>query len=87
MLLTYGANDSRIARDSKKMYEILERARPKPEPDQKDEDKDLVRFPISTTLQGTELLTKRQFKMVPKVAYFITSRLENQPHEWSERHE
>lgn len=85
VLLVYGAEDARSAKDAKTIYKNLEKYHPEPPHDQRREKQDLFQFPLPTRLQGTRLLTDPDFGMLPKLDAFIAARLSQQNFEWLRR--
>jgi pimeloyl-ACP methyl ester carboxylesterase len=75
ILLAYGEEDPGVARDCKNIDKILARFHPEPPADQVQTRKDYYLIAEKTNLQGTELLTSREFGLTPIVAGFIEARL------------
>ena len=85
VFLAYGEKDRKVAKDAENIYENFERFHPEPPRDKTAELKDLYRVGVSTTLQGTELLTKQQFDLAPLVDIFIERRLGSKDFQWINR--
>ena len=75
VMLAYGKNDPRVARDCQNIDKILSRFHPEPPADQVETQKDYFVLAEATNLQGTELLTSREFDLTPTIAGFIDARL------------
>ena len=85
IFLAYGEKDRKVAKDAENIYQNFERFHPEPPRDKIAELKDLYRVGVPTTLQGTELLTKRQFDLAPLVDIFIERRLGSKDFTWINR--
>jgi hypothetical protein len=85
VFLAYGAGDPRVAKDGDNLRKIFARFHPEPPADQVQQRKDFFLVAPKTGLQGTKLLTSRQFTLGPQVASFIEARLGTRPIPWFQR--
>lgn len=85
VLLAYGEQDKTVQRDAENIYKTLKRFHPEPPRDRVAELKDLYSFNLPTSLQGAELVTKRQFELVPLIDRFIELRLGQKEFVWIDR--
>jgi hypothetical protein len=84
-MIVWGVEDRKANRDAKNIYKILERYHPEPPRDQREEKKDLFEVELPTSLQGSELLTNPQFRMLPMLKGFVDARIVKKDYEWSKR--
>jgi pimeloyl-ACP methyl ester carboxylesterase len=78
-----GAEDTTSAREAARLYEQLERIRPKPE---KIEDKTIfLQNELKTKLVGTKLLGEASLGVEQYIAQFIELRVGKQPWPWTDR--
>jgi pimeloyl-ACP methyl ester carboxylesterase len=75
VFLAYGARDPKVAKDCENIRKTFERYHPEPPRDRALALKDFFVFAPETRLQGTELLTSREFDLAPKIVSFIEARL------------
>lgn len=81
--IAVGSEDSKAVREAERIYESLERFRPKPE---KVEDRTLFfDSKLQTKLQGTGLLTEASLELQQRIALFIDLRLVRQTIPWKDR--
>jgi pimeloyl-ACP methyl ester carboxylesterase len=73
--LAFGANDPKVAKDCDNLLKTFERYHPEPPRDRAATMKDFFLFAPDTGLQGSQLLTSREFAMAPKIIDFIEARL------------
>lgn len=85
VMLAYGNEDSKAAKDAANIYKNLVRFHPDPPIDQVAELKDLFEYPVPTTLQGSSLLMDPRFKMLSRLDDFLLARLTNQDFSWVAR--
>lgn len=85
VLLAYGDQDRKVTRDAEVIHKTLKRFHPEPPRDRMAELKDLYFVGLPTSLQGAELVTKRQFKLVPLIERFIELRLGQKEFRWLDR--
>jgi pimeloyl-ACP methyl ester carboxylesterase len=81
-LVVYGADDPRMKRDAENIVRNLKKVRPEPPPDRVREEQDVFEVGLATKLQGTKLLTAREFDLFPIVDQFIDARLTQQSYPW-----
>lgn len=85
IMIVYGEQNSRAKRDAENVHKNLKRFHPEPPPDLVREEKDLFMVPLSTRLQGTRLLSDRQFNMSSKLDSFLQTRVGDQSFPWIQR--
>ena len=78
ILLAYGAEDAKVAKDCQNLQKVFERHHPEPPADLVQEQKDYFVIAANTRLQGSELLTTRGFNLAPTIAGFIEARVGRQ---------
>ncbi|QDT00519.1 alpha/beta hydrolase [Adhaeretor mobilis] len=84
--VAYGNEDGKFKSDARNIHKNLERYHPEPPRDQIREKKTLYfNDKLDTSLQGSELLTKPQFKLFVDIDVFIERRLVNQDFPWIDR--
>ena len=83
--IVYGDQDSQAKRDAKTVHKNLVKFHPEPPRDKIKELKDLFMINLPTKLQGTTLLTSRNFGMLPNLDEFIDLRLTQKHFEWVSR--
>lgn len=82
LLLAWGDDTREAARDAGNILRNVEKFHPDPPPDQVVEKKDLYVYRVPTKLQGTELLTEREFALSPKIDVFLWRRVDQGPFPW-----
>lgn len=75
IFLAFGAADKAADKDGRNIDKILIRNHPEPPADQAAAVKDYYLFAPQTSLQGTRLLTSREFSLAPRIAEFIELRV------------
>lgn len=85
MLIVYGKEDRKAAKSAKNIHKNLKRYHPDPEPGAGREEQSLVLVERPTSLNGTRLLTNRDFGMLPVIDFFLEARLSDQEFEWVKR--
>lgn len=83
--IVYGDEDSRAKKDALTVEKNLAKFHPDPPPDKVRELKDLFVVGLPTELQGTILLTNREFNMLPALDDFIDARLTQKHFPWVSR--
>ncbi len=83
--IVYGDQASKAKKDAKNLHKNLVRFHPDPPRDKEKELKDLFMIKLPTKLQGTTLLTSREFKMVPYLNTFIDARITRKRFQWVSR--
>lgn len=83
--IAFGNEDSRSTKDAKTIYKNLEKFHPEPASDQPEKKSLYYVDNLKTKLNGSELLTKPQFKLQPYIDYFIEQRLVKQDYPWIDR--
>ena len=84
-LIVYGAQDSRAKKDAKLINKNLAKYHPEPPRDKMKELKSLFLIDLATKLQGTKLLTSREFDMLPTIDAFLDARITQKHFEWESR--
>jgi pimeloyl-ACP methyl ester carboxylesterase len=85
IMVVYGDQASKAKKDAKNVHKNLAKYHPEPPRDKAEELKDLFMINLSTKLQGTSLLTAREFRMLPVLNRFIDLRITNKHFEWVSR--
>jgi pimeloyl-ACP methyl ester carboxylesterase len=75
MLILVGNGESKVLGEAKRVYSILERDRPKPDPEKKADQQTLFLIPLETKLQGANLLTEKNLKTEDIINTFLNLRL------------
>ena len=83
--IVYGDQAPRAKKDAKTVHKNLLKYHPEPPRDKAKELKDLFVINLPTKLQGTTLLTSREFRMLPALSMFIDARLTQKHFEWVSR--
>ncbi|MCH7753210.1 MAG: alpha/beta hydrolase [Planctomycetes bacterium] len=83
--IVYGDQDSQAKKDAKTVHKNLVKYHPEPPRDKIKELKDLFMIDLPTKLQGTTLLTSRNFGMLPDLDAFIDARLTQKHFKWVSR--
>ena len=83
-MLVVGEKGS-VASGTERIYRTLLRFRPEPPPERAKDEKTLFYKKLDTKLQGTDLLTSRNYKVTAMIAQFVNLRLVNQEYQWTER--
>jgi len=84
--VAYGNEGGKFKSDARNIHKNLERYHPDPPRDQVREKKTLYfNDKLNTSLQGSELLTKPQFKLFGEIDVFIERRLVKQDFPWIDR--
>lgn len=83
--ILYGDQAPLAKKDAKNIHKNLVKYHPEPPRDKIKELKDLFMYNLPTKLQGTTLLTSRDFGMLPTLDAFIDARLSQKHFEWVSR--
>ena len=82
LFVAFGTQSRSAERDARNVLRNVEKFHPEPPADQVVEKKSLYVEEIPTALQGTELLTKRDFALPPKIDVFLWRRVDDQTFPW-----
>lgn len=85
--IVYGDQDPRAKKDALTVKKNLAKYHPEPPRDKARELKDLFLVGLPTELQGTILLTNRDFNMLPDLEVFLDARLTEKHFPWVSRKE
>jgi pimeloyl-ACP methyl ester carboxylesterase len=85
IFLAFGAADRDVLKDGENMRKIFARFHPEPQPDQAQQQQDLVLVAPKTNLQGTKLLTAQEFNLGLRIAGFIEANLGRKSYPWVQR--
>lgn len=83
--IVYGDQASQAKKDAKTVHKNLVKFHPEPPRDKMKELKDLFMIKLPTKLQGTILLTSREFNMLPILDAFIDARITQKRFDWVSR--
>jgi pimeloyl-ACP methyl ester carboxylesterase len=75
VLILVGNGDNKALSEAKRVYSMLERDRPKPDPEKKADQQTLFFTPLETKLQGANLLTEKNLKTEEIINAFLNLRL------------
>jgi pimeloyl-ACP methyl ester carboxylesterase len=75
VLIVVGKKDAGALNEANRVYSMLERDHPKPDPEKKVEQQTLFFAPLDTNLQGVKLLADKSLKTSETIATFINIRL------------
>ena len=84
-LIIFGDQKSKAKKDANNVFKNLERYHPEPPPEKVQELKDLFLIGLPTKLQGTKLLTSREFGMGRNIQAFIEARITERHFPWVSR--
>ena len=83
-MLVYGDEDKQVARDARRIYNILKRAHPTA--DAKEQvDRTLWNLPLATSRQGANLIGERTLQVPQWIAAFLKVRVADQKVPWAKR--
>ncbi|HEY4759149.1 MAG TPA: alpha/beta fold hydrolase [Thermoguttaceae bacterium] len=84
VLIIVGKGEEKSLNEAKRVYALLERDHPKPDPDKKADQQTLFFSPLDTKLQGTSILAEKNLKAEEIIGAFINLRLvkSNQSKTW-----
>lgn len=85
MMIVHGEGDKKAAKSAMTIHKNLAKYHPDPPPEAGPEAKDLFMISLPTSLQGTPLIVDPNFRVYPRLQFFINARLVQQDFEWVRR--
>ena len=85
MMIVYGEGDKKATKSSMTVHKNLAKYHPDPPPEEGPEAKELFLISLPTSLQGTPLIVDPNFRVYPRLQFFINARLVQQDFEWIQR--
>jgi pimeloyl-ACP methyl ester carboxylesterase len=85
IFLAYGGENSTAVADGDNIYKLISKYRPEPSAKQPVDERSLVHVVVETRLQGTELISRSSFGLVPRISKFLESQLDGRTMAWVAR--
>ncbi len=84
-MMAYGAKDSKVKADVKRIYKQLEKYHPEPASSRSEKPRDLLVVGLNTNLQGSKLLRQAGLPLEDRILKFLTVHVHEQDFSWSKR--